>query len=365
LATIGQNQGMTPDSACFRLVLATFAGWVNREQQAVIDYLQEENRVLKQQLGGRRLRLTDSQRRRLAAKGKALGRRLLARIATIVSPDTILAWHRRLIAAKWTFPRKSSARAGVMLKIREHALRFAKENPSWGYRRIQGALANLGHKVAFSTIAKLLREAGVPPAPERPTTWTTFIRSHADVIVAADFFTTEVWTPRGLVTYYTLFVIDIGSRAVEVLGTTPHPDGAFMQQIARNLIDEVDGFLRNKRYLITDRDATFTVAFRKILKDAGVEVVRTAFKAPNQNAFAERFVRSIKSECLDRMILFGEASLIRAQREFIAHYLTERNHQGLGNRLISGDLEHAQAQGEALARERLGGLLRYYYRAAA
>jgi putative transposase len=190
-----------------QLLLATFAGWVSRRQTAVITYLVEENRILKEQLesGGKRLRFTDDQRRRLAAKGKPLGRKVLRQIATIVTPDTILAWHRRLIAAKWTYPHKRVGRPGVMKEIRRLIVRMAEENPSWGYARIQGQLKHLNHRVARSTIAKTLKEHGIKPSPDRPMIWRTFVRSHAHMIAAADFFTTEVWTARGLVRYFTLF----------------------------------------------------------------------------------------------------------------------------------------------------------------
>jgi len=208
-----------------QLLLATFAAWSSRQQARVISCLIEENRVLKEQLesGGRRLRFTDDQRCRLAAKGKPLGRRLLRQIATIVTPDTILAWHRRLIAAKWTYPNKRVGRPGVIREIRELVVRMAEENPSWGYARIQGALKHLDHRVARSTIAKVLKEHGIKPSPDRPMSWTTFIRSHAKVIAAADFFTTEVWTPGGLARYFTLFFIDVATRHVHVAGTTMHP----------------------------------------------------------------------------------------------------------------------------------------------
>jgi transposase InsO family protein len=242
---------------------------------------------------------------------------------------------------------------------------MATDNPSWGYCRIQGALKHLGHRVARSTIAKTLKEHGIKPSPDRPTSWRTFLKSHADVIAAADFFTTEVWTARGLVTHYVLFVIDIGTRAVEILGVTTNPDGAFMAQIARNLTDHVDGFLLGKRFLILDRDGKFTTHFRAILRDAGVEVVRTSYQAPNMNSFAERFVLSVKAECIDRMILFGGASLRRALREFCAHYHTERPHQGLGNNPITPDPRACSATSNVVAQKRLGALLRYYHRLAA
>jgi hypothetical protein len=190
-----------------QFLLATFAGWVNRHQARVIDYLVEENRVLSEQLRGRRLRLTDNQRRRLAAKGVAIGRSVLAKIATIVTPDTILRWHRRLVAGKWTRPGPRVGRPGLLKQIQQLIVRMAKDNSSWGYCRIQGELKKLGHTVARSTIAKTLKASGIPPSPERPTSWRTFLRAHADVIAAADFFTTEVWTAGGLVTYYVLFVV--------------------------------------------------------------------------------------------------------------------------------------------------------------
>ena len=186
-----------------------------------------------------------------------------------------------------------------------------------------------------------------------------------DVIAAADFLTVEAWTRSGLVTHYVLFVIHHATRAVNIAGVTPNPDGAFMTQVARNLTDHVDGFLRDKRYLILDADSKFTAEFRRILEDAGVVVVRTAFQAPNMNAFAERWVLSVKAECLSKMILFGAESLRRALREYCAHHHTERPHQGLGNEIIEPDQPAVSPTGRVIETERLGGLLRSYRRSAA
>jgi len=348
-----------------QLLLATFAGWVGRRQSAIITYLVEENQVLKEQLesGGKHLRLTDDQRRRLAAKGKPLGRKALRQIATIVTPDTILAWHRRLIAAKWTYPHKRAGRPGVMKEIRELIIRMAKDNPSWGYARIQGQLKHLDHRVARSTIAKVLKEHGVTPSPGRPMRWRTFVRSHAHLIAGADFFTTEVWTARGLVRYFTLFVIDVATRRVHIAGTTTNPISAWMEQMARNLTDSEAGFLKGKRFLIIDRDAIFSPRFKTILAGAGVDILLTAYQAPNMNAHAERFVRSIKAECLNRMIFLGKDALGRALVEYVEHYHDERAHQGLGNEIVSGTA--ARGEGNVAVSERLGGLLHYYHRRAA
>jgi transposase InsO family protein len=354
---------MTADVPRLQLLLVSLAGWINRYQQHVIEYLVAENRVLREQLKGHRLRLKDEQRCRLAAKGHQLGRRLLSRVATIVTPDTILRWHRRLIAKKWSYPRKRPGRPRTMKNIARLIVRMATENPTWGYSRIQGALKNLDHRVARSTIARVLKDQGVPPVPDRPTSWRTFLRASWGKIAAADFFTTEVWTARGLVTYYTLFVLDLCTRRVHVAGSTPHPDEAFMTQAARGLTDAVDGFLVEYRGLICDRDTKWMDGFRRAIEDAGVRIVQTPIRAPNANAYAERFVRSIREECLDRVILFGERRLRHVVDEFVAHYHGERNHQGLGNRLIAP--QSGQNLGTHVrCRERLGGLLRYYHRAA-
>ena len=240
---------------------------------------------------------------------------------------------------------------------------MAEENSTWGYGRIQGALKHLDHRVARSTIAKVLKEHGIKLAPERPMSWRTFIRSHASVIAAADFFTTEVWTARGLVTYYTLFFIDIATRRVYIAGTTPNPTSAWMEQIARNLTDCDTGFLVGKRYLILDRDALYSSHFKHILTESGVEIVRTAVQAPNMNAYAERFVESIKGECLNRMIFVGQESLDRSIAEYVAHYHEERSHQGLENELISR--VKPRSDGSIECKERLGGLLNFYHRTAA
>ena len=189
---------MRADLYPLQMLLFTVSGWVNRHQQDVIAYLVEENRVLKEQLGGRRLRLTDDQRRRLAAKAKRLGRQALNRVATIVTPDTLMRWHRQLIALKWTFVAKRVGRPGLMKTIAGLIVRMAQDNSGWGYCRIQGELKGLGHRVACSTIAKVLKENGIPPAPDRPSSWRTFLQAHWGEVAGMDFFTTEVWTVQGL-----------------------------------------------------------------------------------------------------------------------------------------------------------------------
>ena len=345
------------------LFVASLLGWLHCEQHKVVEYLREENRVLKAQLGSRRVQLTDEERRRFAVLGASLGRRILAEVATIVTPDTILRWHRQLIARKWTYPKRRPGRPSVLPEIRRLVVRMATDNPNWGYTRIQGALKNLGHRVARSTIATILKQHGIPPSGERPTSWQTFLRAHWGALLAADFFTTEVWTLRGLLTYYTLFVIELHSRRVHIVGSTLHPDEAFMIQIARHLTDATDGVLQERRFLICDRDRKWSTGARHLLEASGVRVAQTPYRAPNCNAHAERFVRSIKKECLNRVIPLGEQHFRRTLAEFVVHYHRERNHQGLANQLIDG-VENSHQSGPVRRCQRIGGLLSYYYRAA-
>ena len=354
---------MTP----IRFLLICIAGWMNHRQQLAIEYLQEEVRVLQEHLG-KRPRFNDDQRRRLAAKGKPIGRKALTRLATIVTPDTLLAWHRRLVAQKYDSSKKRKpGRPPTKVDIRELVLRMARENRSWGYTRIQGALANLRHEVGRSTIANILREAGLDPAPDRRKgmTWKEFLRVHWSTLAATDFFTVEVWTRAGLMRYHVLFVIRLMTREVHVAGIMPEPAETWMLQMARNLTDACDGFLRGTRFLIHDRSTLFTEQFRGTLKGAGVETFRLPARSPNLNAFAERFVRSIKESCVERMIFFGESALRRAVSEFALHYHTERNHQGLQNKIIQPEFSEFPCTGAIRSRQRLGGLLRYYYRDAA
>jgi putative transposase len=351
------------NASALHMVLAVLTGWLDRQERHAVAYLIEENRILRCHLGGKRLTFTDHDRRRLAVRGHRLGRQLLNRVATVVTPDTILRWHRQLIVRKWTYAHTHADRHGVRAEIRRLVVRMAIDNPTWGYTRIQGALTNVGHRVGRATIARILKAQGLAPVPGRPTSWQTFLRAHWGTVAAADFFTTEVWTWRGLVTYYTLFVIDLASRRVQIVGSTPHPDGLFMRQVSRTLT-ETDGLLSAHRLLICDRDAKWSEDVRQLLGDAGVYVLRTPFRAPNANAYAERFVRSIKHECLNRIVPLGESHFRRALTEFIEHYHRERNHQGLDNRLIDDTSATRRREGMIRRRSRLGGLLNHYARAA-
>ena len=236
-------------------------------------------------------------------------------------------------------------------------VRLATENRTWGYRRIQGALANLGHEVGRGTIAEMLARRGIGPAPERKcgTTWKEFLEQHWELIMAADFFTIEAWTYRGLQRFLVLFFIELSTRKVEIAGIATVANGLWMNQIGRNLTDAVDGIFRGKRYLIHDRDPLFTAEFLKTLREAGVTPVKLPPRCPNLNAYAERFVRTIKESCLERMILFGEGSVRRAISEFAAHYHSERNHQGPDNKLICPEPNLVRNGGDVKRRERLGG----------
>ena len=240
---------------------------------------------------------------------------------------------------------------------------MAEENPTWGYTRIQGALKNVGHRVGRSTIRRILNAAGLPPVPQRPTSWQTFLKAHWGVIAGGDFFTTEVWTWQGLVTYYTVFVLDLASRRVQILGSTPHPNELFMQQVVRLATAADDGILVGHRVLICDRDRKWSGAVRRRFGEASLRVVVTPERAPNANAYAERFVRSIKEECLDRMIPIGERHFRHAVAEYVEHYHQERNHQGLDNRLIAGT-PVIDMTSRVRRRPRLGGLLNFCERAA-
>lgn len=348
----------------WHFMMVSLAGWLNRQQQYVIDHLKEENRVLREQCGKKRLRFTDGQRRRLAAKGKVLGRTVLRELGTVVTPDTLLRWHRKLIARKYDGSKKRGpSRLGVMKEIRELAVRMATENRTWGYDRTQGALLNLGHRVSDSTIGRILIAHGIEPAPQRmkKSDWKSFLKAHWDHIAATDFFTVEVWTLRGLIRYHVLIVMDLSTRRVEVAGICPEPNGIWMIQVARNLTDGIDGFLTGKRFLIHDRDPVFTHEFRELLKSAGIDPVRLPPKSPNLNAYCERFIQSIKEECLDRIIPIGEAHLRHAVYEFVDHYHRERNHQGMGNQLLESN-DPDSSTGQIECDECLDGILKYYHR---
>ena len=351
-------------------ILAYITGTVDQELLLRNEYLAAENRILKAQLKTP-LRLTDAERMTLAEIAHRLGRKALEDVANVVKPDTLLGWYRRLIARKFdgSKSRRYPGRPRIDHEIEQWVVRMAQDNSDWGYDRIVGAMANLGYRLSDQTVGNILQRHGVPPAPERKrtTTWADFIRAHMAVLAGTDFFTVEVLTLRGLVTYYVLFFIHLDSRKVEVSGLTPHPNERWMKQIARNVTMDDWGFLNNCRYLIHDRDTKYCQSFRDIIESGDVKTLPLPARSPNLNAFSECWVKSIKDDCLSKLILFGETSLRRALHDYLVHYHAERNHQGKGNVLLFPTTTQAKnrVEGSVRCKERLGELLKYYHRGAA
>jgi putative transposase len=280
-------------------LLAYITGSVDQELLVRHAYLVTENRILRQQIPGR-VRLSNGERKTRAKLGKKLGRRALAEVATIVKPETILAWHRTLVAKKFdgSSQRKAPGRPPVEAELEALVVRLAQENRTWGYDCIVGALKPLGYTSSDQTVGNILKRHGIAPAPHRQQTmtWKALIRAHMDVLVATDFFTTEVWTACGLVTYYVLFFIHLASRKVQVAGVTSYPDRRWMTQIARNVTMAEWGILEPGQYLIHDRDSKHCPAFQHIVDAAGITRMPLPPRSPNLNAYAERWVRSVKSE---------------------------------------------------------------------
>jgi len=353
----------------WKTLLACITGSVEEQLLLRNEYVVEENRILRNQIAGR-VQLTDAERQTLAAIGTKLGKQALEEVATIVKPDTILAWHRQLVAQKFdgSAQRKSVGRPRVDKEIEDLVMQMAKENRGWGYDRIAGALAALGYDISDQSVGNMLKRRGLSTAPDRKktTTWKACIRTHMEVLWATDFFSTEVWTLGGLVTFYVLFFIKLDTREVHLAGVTAHPNEAWMMQMARHATMEAWGFLEPGQYLIHDRDTKYGDAFKQIIDDAGVTCLPLPPRSPWLNAFAERWVKSVKDEALVWVMLFGERSLHHVLGEYVEHDHAERPHQGKGNVIpFPAPRAESAADGPIECRERLGGLLKYYHRKAA
>jgi len=317
--------------------------------------LRHQLEVLRRQV--RRLDLEPADRATLALLSGLLPR--VRWSAFVVTPATILRWHRDLVRRRWTYPKLGRPPVGD--QIREIVLRLAAENPRWGYLRIVGELRHLGVRVSASTVQRVLRQAGLGPAPRRSgPNWSTFLRTQAHGVLACDFFTVETLWLRRL---YVLFFIELGSRRVHLAGITTGPNGAWVTQQARNLTMTTD--LSAPRHLIRDRDTKFTRAFDDVFGSEGIRVIRTPVRAPKANAFAERFVRTVRHECLDWTLIHGHRHLQAVLDEYVEHYNRHRPHRGLDLAPPEPVPRAAPRHGPVIRQPLLGGLINEYDRRAA
>jgi putative transposase len=340
-----------------------------REKEIEILLFRHQLRVLERQVS--RPALTPADRALLAAFSRVLPRRAWMR-SLFVTPATILRWHRELVARRWTYPGRRPGRPPTQREIRALVLRIARENPTWGYRRIQGELVGLGVKLAASTIWSILKQAGIEPAPRRlEQSWAEFLRAQATSILECDFLTVETLF---LKRFYVLFFIELATRRVHLAGITTSPDGAWVTKQARNLLMQFDDDGADQpRFLIRDRDSKFTREFDEVFRSEGIRVIKAPVRAPRARAHAERWVGSARRECLDRLLIVGRHHLASVLREYTAHYNEHRPHRSLAQRpphARSPSAEERATPAEPLAlarlrrRDRLGGLIHEYDLAA-
>ena len=354
----------------FIVDLVVGAHRAERTKDLEIALLRHQIRLL-QRRSTRSLRLSRWEKLTIAVLAAKLGRLVagsrgrLARAVLLVQPETVLRWHRELVRRKWTYRRRGAGgRPSVPAEAEALLLRLAAENPRWGYGRLQGELAKLGHALGRSTVRDVLKRRHVPSAPlrgRRASTWRQFLARHRAAVLACDFFTVETVF---LKTLYALFFLELGTRRVHFAGCTARPSAAWVTQQARNLAWTLEESGQPVRYLIHDRDAKFPPSFDTVFAAEDVEVIRTPYRAPNANAFAERWVRSARTECLDHLLIASEAHLRRVLTEYVAFYNHARPHQGLDQRCPVA-LPAPVRDGPVGRRDRLGGLLHDYYREAA
>jgi putative transposase len=331
-------------------------------KDAEILILRHQVAVLQRQVKNPRLSWGD--RAVLAALARLLSGSQLRQLRLIISPRTLLRWHTDLVRRHWTHPRRSPGRPGTAASVRALVLEMARDNPGWGYRRIHGELAGLGHKLAPSTVWQILNDAGVDPTPARSgETWRTFLETQAKTILATDFFHVDTVFLRRL---YVLFFIEHGTRRVHLAGITAHPTGEWVAQQARNLLMDLGDRADGVKFLIRDRDAKFTAAFDAVFAAAGVRIIISPVRAPRANAIAERWVGSARRECTDRMLITGERHLRLVLGEYADHYNAHRPHRSLQQESPAGRAHPPveAADMRVLRRDRLGGLIHEYAQVA-
>ena len=350
-------------------LISCIAYCIDKELYKAIDYLKAQAEVLieQQEKQNKRILLTNKQRMRVAAKAKKLSRKMLEQCTVLFTADTIIRWYNKLIAEKYdgTCNRGKVGRPQISVEIVNLVIRFKEENPRWGYQKITDQIVYLGYHISKSGVKNILIENGYDPEPDLTvrSTWHEFVQSHWDVLSACDFFTIELLVGLKLVRCTVFFVIELATRKVFFAPIKPQPDGFYMKQTAK-LLTEYGGFLKEKRYLIHDRDPLYnTEGFSDILKNSGIEPVKLPARSPDLNPYAERFVKSVKSECLNHMILSSVEQLEYVLKNYCEYYHHERIHQSLGR--IIEPIHNIDDHAEIVCIERLGGLLKSYHRLAA